>query len=605
MPGSKLGSSVKSRKHKAKSARLMPVKQSLSTELVGDSDDDSEDEEGSIARQKSNVSKKPMQSSTKTASTNVTSSSAKTSKDQKRPDLKIAKGVPSESESGGESKEDDDSGSETSPSSREESPTPFRPRKPVAQFSKATPSHETPTTGKALKEPIGREPKALKSTKYGRNSSKSVEDSRTISESSESGSESESGSSDQTSLQSPRKRSPTRNPAPERVSELYKPPPGFQPASVSFHPSSRTSEIFAPSNLAGKQIWHITAPSSVPLTSVKEVSSNNIANGGSVLSYKGANYGLAPELDADQASNPALLLPSSGANDYKPCEISIIKTLHLQQIVSLPSHTASPARPPSEAATVSGCYKRTPRPQPQGLKMRYHPFGASDESDSEISPSENVTVAPQFRLPIPAHESPKTKKRKHSESANGALDIHVSSAKPKEKKPKTSREASTMDEDITMDDVAQGEALPERTSRNGPDVTASDKTLTDIKERRDARRKRKTEKQEEPTHDHPPAISALPADVTKEAATIIPEEVVEGNSRIEYMSPPPQESLVEKKRKRKAERHRQRDMEKMTGDLPRSVSMQPSQASKQGETTEERAKRKEEKKKRELAAREA
>jgi len=68
---------------------------------------------------------------------------------------------------------------------------------------------------------------------------------------------------------------------------VYKPPPGFETASIVAATSSDLADLFAPLYLQGKQLWHITVPSTVPIDSITEVAAESVQNGKSVLSHKG------------------------------------------------------------------------------------------------------------------------------------------------------------------------------------------------------------------------------------------------------------------------------------------------------------------------------
>lgn len=567
MGTSKLPPALPAWKQKVKTVnRINPTKQALSTELVGDSDDDSDDEERPTVAKTVLVAKRPVLTHTKTISPRTPRSSAKASKKKKAltPELPRDALIGNASESGGESEDEDESESGRSLSSREKSPLPTKPKEVATRPPQAKPPPKVSTAEKTMKKSTGKESIESVPMANGKVHMKGREDIQSSSDSSESGSESSSGSSDQTSLQSPRKRSPITRPVSEQTPQAYKPPAGFEPASVSFHPSSRISEMFAPSNLAGKHIWHITAPASVPLTSVKEVSTNNIANGASVLTYKGANYGLVSDSDAEQAGNRALLLPSIQSSDYKTSINPITKTLHLQQLMSLPSHAPSPSIPRPDPTNAPLSYKKTPRPQPQGLKMRYHPFGASDESEaqseSESLPAQHVAAAPQFRVSNPVSESSQRKKRKRSESASGEQNIGVAPANLKKKRQKASQESAGLDSDITMDDATQEDAPLDNASLSEINGTQDEKPPNG-KESKEARKRRRKEKQrQEPPDGHPTIVSALPVDITKEAAMIMPEEVVETNLMMEHTAPPPRESTEDRKKKRKVDRQKQREV---------------------------------------------
>ena len=90
----------------------------------------------------------------------------------------------------------------------------------------------------------------------------------------------------------------------------YAPPRGLR--SLTTNPSSsRASKLFDPTNLAGKQIWHIIAPASVPVSNLKEVSTQKVTNGEAVLSYNGSDYGFVTldKVSAD-TKQTKLLVPS-------------------------------------------------------------------------------------------------------------------------------------------------------------------------------------------------------------------------------------------------------------------------------------------------------
>ncbi|KAL8866035.1 MAG: hypothetical protein Q9174_006537, partial [Haloplaca sp. 1 TL-2023] len=141
--------------------------------------------------------------------------------------------------------------------------------------------------------------------------------------------------------------------------------------------------------LRGKQIWHITAPASVPIDTITEVPVQKVATGEAILKHDEDDYGLVAETDAT-GDRKVLLIPSTDDNRYHVAGAPITRTLHLQQIVNLPSRSSdntvagSNERPTSHVKTV--------RQQPEGLCMRYRPFGDATSSDSSDG-------APEFKVP--------------------------------------------------------------------------------------------------------------------------------------------------------------------------------------------------------------
>jgi hypothetical protein len=69
------------------------------------------------------------------------------------------------------------------------------------------------------------------------------------------------------------------------------------------------------SNLEGKEIWYITAPASVPLSSIKEFSLQGVEENKEILSYNGDEYALVP--DASEAmAHTKVMVPNGPGNDY-------------------------------------------------------------------------------------------------------------------------------------------------------------------------------------------------------------------------------------------------------------------------------------------------
>lgn len=173
------------------------------------------------------------------------------------------------------------------------------------------------------------------------------------------------------------------------------PPSGFDPATINVRPNSSFAELFSPARLRNKQIWHIAVPSSVSIDSLTEFSTTSVQTGDTVLSYKGADFGLVLQ-PKTRNSKKALLLPSAETNEYRPVEVEIARTLQLQQ---LPPKGSNGSGATLNAATSKRRrYKEAPQ-QPEGLRMRYHPFGVTELSSDE-SPPENQTQVPKFRRPL-------------------------------------------------------------------------------------------------------------------------------------------------------------------------------------------------------------
>ena len=167
-------------------------------------------------------------------------------------------------------------------------------------------------------------------------------------------------------------------------------------------------------------------PTSVPLTSIREVAKHSVHDGSAVLSYKGADYGLIAEPEK-QGNISALLLPLEEDSVYHQVATGITKTLHLRQLVRLPgiSHDVGADDAGTQVGGTINVRNPAEKPapeQPEGLKMRFKPIGVqdSDESDSDVRP--RTHKPPEFRRPQETLSSQSPKKRKHVDVKPGHID---------------------------------------------------------------------------------------------------------------------------------------------------------------------------------------
>jgi len=67
----------------------------------------------------------------------------------------------------------------------------------------------------------------------------------------------------------------------------FVPPPGYKALNTKSASAKTATSLFDPSTISSKQIWHITAPSSVPLSQIKSVSLSAIQSHQTILSHNG------------------------------------------------------------------------------------------------------------------------------------------------------------------------------------------------------------------------------------------------------------------------------------------------------------------------------
>lgn len=253
-------------------------------------------------------------------------------------------------------------------------------------------------------------------------------------------------------------------PNPRRMASPYEPPSGFKSAPITLHPASEIAQTLSPSALQGKELWHITVPNSVPISSIAEISTKNILTGAAILTHYGAEYGLSLEIQ-DKTAQRIVLFPSSNTANYESAEINIAKTLHLQRKVRLPNSAAESDKP---TQSISRKHIKGRNEQPPGLKMRYRPFGASSES-SEQSDPEQIAKEPlsatRFQVPRSVID-PSSMKRKHDQTDQ--TDETQSPARVKRKmKPGSSDVLTELDRTLDQH-MNQNKALDE-----SPEVHAS------------------------------------------------------------------------------------------------------------------------------------
>ncbi|CAD6455188.1 2a744ecb-b7f9-4ff3-bf45-b479611c3a5f [Sclerotinia trifoliorum] len=237
--------------------------------------------------------------------------------------------------------------------------------------AKSTPKSKSKSNGKAAESSDSSEAESEEESESGSGSDKENEQ--------ESESENESNANGKKSAVAP----PSKKDAKTVSMKVapFKPPPGFE--KTSSKNSSITSQLFNKSNLEGKEIWYITAPASVPINSVKEISLQDAKLGKAVFSHDDNDYGFINDPLEDKTYTK-ILIPSNPKDGYSIERKPVDQIYHMQQVVNISKENSS-------QATVLA--KRPVRQQPKGLKARFQPIGFAsapgiigsdeDESDSE------------------------------------------------------------------------------------------------------------------------------------------------------------------------------------------------------------------------------
>ncbi|KAI2792941.1 hypothetical protein POX_b02985 [Penicillium oxalicum] len=196
----------------------------------------------------------------------------------------------------------------------------------------------------------------------------------------------------------------------------YKPPSGFKSAKKQAPPSSGASAIL--SNLRGKQVYHITAPSSIPLSKVKEITMSKVLK--------------ADSINENDPEGKTLLVYDEASQTYQH-KADHIQSFHVQELIGLPKEAVE-----SNEAAIETLrhYVKPPRPQPKGMKMRFRPVGSlpsAPETLGASSESESEEPRPQ----ISSDKKEKERKRKHHHTE---ADASQAIAEPRKKSKKSQKD---------------------------------------------------------------------------------------------------------------------------------------------------------------------
>ncbi|KAJ9611556.1 hypothetical protein H2200_004740 [Cladophialophora chaetospira] len=181
----------------------------------------------------------------------------------------------------------------------------------------------------------------------------------------------------------------------------FKAPKDFEPVAL---PASGNGFDDSPNTL----IWIISAPSDVPIDSIKELNVEAVMRGEAVLTHNGIAYGMQPASHGPETS----VIDRTSTGKYQQVEKKVERSFIMREIsthVKIPSAADIPV---AFTATQVG-KPREPRKQPEGLKPRYSPFGAVSLPAAE--PDTDVDMAD-----ISDHASPKTASRKQSNEKKSA-----------------------------------------------------------------------------------------------------------------------------------------------------------------------------------------
>lgn len=230
----------------------------------------------------------------------------------------------------------------------------------------------------------------------------------------------------------------------EKTREIpdYTPPDGFTLADIE---TSETQDLFSQENLEGKEIWYLTAPSFIPISSLEQLSLQSIADGSRVLSHDGCGFGIVSYKMGPEHSH-RLLTSRVTENDFKGSTSPVSRALQMQQIFDVP------IRSTAQEQTESPIVPQMPslqNEQPPMVKMRSHGFGIPgctlsesdlDSEGSDREPTAAVKDVPPVKSLPPLHK----KKRKRSDVNPFTSVPETTPSSPKKSKTVTSSKTAML-----------------------------------------------------------------------------------------------------------------------------------------------------------------
>ncbi|KAJ5386145.1 hypothetical protein N7509_008686 [Penicillium cosmopolitanum] len=164
-------------------------------------------------------------------------------------------------------------------------------------------------------------------------------------------------------------------------SKTYKAPSGFKPANKQAAPSSSSSSLL--SDLRGKQIYHISAPASLPLSKVKEISMSKIMKGEPILEFDGVKYGIPAESITEEGSEGKKLLVYDESTQTYVNKSDNVPSYQIQEMFNLPGSVGGGLT----AVEALRDTVKPARPQPKKLRMRFRPVGSLPSAPETLGSS--------------------------------------------------------------------------------------------------------------------------------------------------------------------------------------------------------------------------
>lgn len=96
----------------------------------------------------------------------------------------------------------------------------------------------------------------------------------------------------------------------------WEPPLDFTRVKVFSQINVKLQRLFSKQNLEGKEIWHITAPASVPMAALTALDLDASKKGNTIIAHGGSEYNFSK--DSASSASSKLLVPGRDGDTYAP-----------------------------------------------------------------------------------------------------------------------------------------------------------------------------------------------------------------------------------------------------------------------------------------------
>ena len=171
----------------------------------------------------------------------------------------------------------------------------------------------------------------------------------------------------------------------------FQPPSGFREILPDAAHSAETSAA-RERNWAGKTVWHITAPTALPITAIRDLDGEALRRNRATLQYDGKDYELRP---GSEISKYLLTFDNSHAT-YTHANVPVSKCFHIHEAQEGARQSGNYGAGSDKENRFVASAKPAPMPPPkqrESLQIQFRPFG-TDVDDAPLSTDVDMDASP-------------------------------------------------------------------------------------------------------------------------------------------------------------------------------------------------------------------